>query len=347
MDRNLTSGPRIYRLIVLLILISLFLSACIPQPGAAQPETPAPEVPQIVATPQPTPTATPEPVIDRLVLVMEQPQAQVEQLLGSLAQQNEMELEVLTELSAPDIQPHWRVIVLLPAPGNIGELTAAAPGVQFVTSSDGELPESANLSVIQVKPEHVAFAAGYIGAVITPDWRLAGLLPADTELGERLADAFRNGVHFYCGLCRSLYPPFVRWPLVSMLPAGSDDAAWQTAVAELKPSVVHGMYLDGRIGSPELVAWLAANNIILFGGETPPAENLPDWAVTIRPDLTGALAELMPDVIAGNGGQVVNARLMLADINPDILSPGRQRLVEIMLDTLSAGYIEPFTVPLE
>ncbi|HSV85312.1 MAG TPA: hypothetical protein VLH85_01980 [Levilinea sp.] len=347
MKCNLSSGRPIYRQFVLLILFSLFFSACTPPPGAAQRETPVPEVTQVVQTPQPVDTPTPEPETDRLVLVMGQPRSQVEEQLRDLAHQNEMELEVLSEIQALDIQPHWKVIVLLPAPGNLGELTAAAPGVQFVTSSDADLPASPNLSVIHIRPEHAAFAAGYIGAVITPDWRIAGLLPADTAMGDRLGEAFRNGVNFYCGLCRSIYPPFVRWPLISMLPAGSEDSAWLAAVAELEPSIVHGMYLDERAGSIQLVEGLAAKNIILFGGETPPANILPRWAVTIRPELSSALAEIMPGVITGSGGQVVNAGLELVDINASLLSPGRQRLVEVMLDNLSAGYIEPFTIPLE
>jgi hypothetical protein len=345
MHRITISGPRTCRLISLLILLGLVLAACSPPPTAAQPETPAPVVMEATQTPQPVDTATPEPEADRLILVMDQPQPQVENFLYDLAEENQMELEVRSAVQSQDFQVNWKVVVLLPAPGDISALAEAGPDIQFVVSSDVDLPEAANLTVIRSRPEHLAFAAGYIGAVITPDWRIAGLLPGDTALGDRLAEAFQNGGHYYCGLCRTLYAPFVRWPLTSVLPAASDDAAWQAAVTELEPSIIYGMYIDPRVGSGQLVDWLAGKNFILLGGETPPADLLPRWAVTLRPEVLSALNELMPAVISGSGGQVIDAGLKMVDINSRLLSPGRQRMIETMLDDLSSGFIEPFAVP--
>jgi hypothetical protein len=344
MYRISAAGLRIDRLFTFLILISLLLTACTPAPTAAVPGTPVPETPIQTETIQPVETATPEPELDRVILVANQPQPEAESLLQDLAQQNGMQLEVLAGIQPEDIQSNWKIMVFLPAPENISQWTAAGPGTQFVVSSDAELPATPNLSVIRSLPEHLAFAAGYIGAAITPDWRIAGLLPSDTALGENLPDAFQNGGYYYCGLCRTLYAPFVRWPVTGTLPTGSDLAAWQSAVAELEPSVVYGMYIDARIGSTELVNWLSGKDIVLLGGETPPAEVLPRWAVTIRPDIIPALENLMPTILEGSGGQVVSANLELIDINPRLLSPGRLRLIETMLDDLAAGMIEPFTI---
>jgi len=347
MDRISTARPRIDLLLLLLIAISLLMTACAAPPTAAQPEAPAPEVTQTDPVLEPPATPTPEPEIGRLILVMDPPDQKIDSLLRELARENQMELEVRTEVQPQDIQPTWKVVVLLPAPQNLTALVESAPGVQFVVSSDSDLPVSNNLSILRSRAEHLAFAAGYIGAVITPDWRIAGLFPQDSALGDRLGEAFQNGVHYYCGLCRTLYAPFVRWPLIGMLPASSDDAAWQAAVAELEPSIVYGMYVDSRVGSVQFLEWLAAKNIVLFGGQTPPSDVLPRWAVTLRPQTTAALSEIMPAVIAGSGGQQVNAGLEMADINERLLSPGRQRMIEDMLEDLMGGFIEPFNVPLE
>jgi hypothetical protein len=148
--------------------------------------------------------------------------------------------------------------------------------------------------------------------------------------------------------CAAQYlPHFVRWPLTGALPLGSSDEAWQAVVAELEPSIVYGLYIDPRAGTPELVNWLSNKNLVLIGGATPPAEVLPKWAVTIRPELLSGLTEIMPGVLSGTGGQVVNAALELTDLNEGLLSPGRQRLIEAMLEDLAAGAIEPFTLPME
>jgi hypothetical protein len=43
----------------------------------------------------------------------------------------------------------------------------------------------------------------------------------------------------------------------------------------------------------------------------------------------------------------VNAQLQLADINPDLFSPGRQRLVQQTMSDLQVGLIDPLSVPLQ
>jgi hypothetical protein len=343
MHRFLASRQQTIPIVPFLILISLLLAACTPPPAVALLATDTPEAVVDTQTPQPLDTATPEPELDRIVFVSNQVQPQIENLLQDLAEQNGMVLEVLSEIQPQDIQSTWKVVVMLPAPENINEWTSAAAGTQFVVSSDADLPSAPNLSVIHSRPEHLAFAAGYIGAVITPDWRIAGLLPADTALADDLMDAFQNGGYYYCGLCRTMFAPFVRWPLVSSLPVNSDDTAWQASVTEIEPSVVYGIYVDPRVGSTQLLSWLSEKNIVMLGGETPPADVLPRWAVTIRPEFQTSLSEIIPSVLTGSGGQLVNAGLELVDINPRLLSPGRQRLIETMLADLNAGYIYPFT----
>jgi hypothetical protein len=332
-----------HRTILILPFLILLLVACTPPPTAALLSTDTPESIIDTQTPQPVDTATPVPEMDRIVFVSNQAQPSIENALQDLAEQNGMVLEVLSEVQPQEIQSTWKIMVMLPAPDNINEWTSAAAGTHFVVSSDVDLQSAPNLSVIRSRPEHQAFAAGFIGAVITPDWRIAGLLPANTVLADGLVDAFQNGGYYYCGLCRTLYAPFARWPQSSSLPASSDDAAWRAAYAQLEPSIVYGIYFDPHINAPELMNALAEKNLVLLGGVTPPAEILPRWAVTIRPEFQSSLSEIMPSVLTGSGGQVVNAGLELIDINPRLLSPGRQRLIEAMLADLNAGFIDPFT----
>jgi hypothetical protein len=52
-----------------------------------------------------------------------------------------------------------------------------------------------------------------------------------------------------------------------------------------------------------------------------------------------AIQKAWPDLLSGNGGQNVLSPLGLADVDPVFLSPGRQRLVEGVLDDLQAGRI--------
>ena len=45
------------------------------------------------------------------------------------------------------------------------------------------------------------------------------------------------------------------------------------------------------------------------------------------------------------GGQNLSTPLFLTDINPDLLSEGKQRLVEEVLSDLQAGFIDPDVSP--
>jgi hypothetical protein len=69
------------------------------------------------------------------------------------------------------------------------------------------------------------------------------------------------------------------------------------------------------------------------------------WVMTIRPDELKAIQKAWPDLVAGRGGQNVPSPLGLADIDPNLLSPGKQRLVEQVLDDLQAGRIATGVAP--
>jgi hypothetical protein len=72
--------------------------------------------------------------------------------------------------------------------------------------------------------------------------------------------------------------------------------------------------------------------------------SLPDprpsgWVMTVRPDEIKAIQNAWPSLVAGQGGLNVQSPLGLADVDPSLLSPGKQRLVEQTLDDLLAGRI--------
>ena len=52
------------------------------------------------------------------------------------------------------------------------------------------------------------------------------------------------------------------------------------------------------------------------------------------------MTELLPGLLNGEGSVVVELPLGFTAVNPDLFSPGRQRLTEIMLADLLAGFID-------
>ena len=59
----------------------------------------------------------------------------------------------------------------------------------------------------------------------------------------------------------------------------------------------------------------------------------------IQADPVKAIQSAWPELLAGRGGQTIPSPLGLADIDPAYLSPGKQLLVERVLDGLQAGRI--------
>ena len=214
-------------------------------------------------------------------------------------------------------------------------------------SRDRDLPSVSNLSVVRVRNEYKSFLAGYLMELIAPDRRAAALLPSDTSLGMALEETFKNGGYYYCGICNTYYSPYVSFPLVTSLPASTDMGTWLYAADEMMKNYVYAMYIAPEIANGDLLYSLAMKGLILVGGNTPPAELRERWAGTIYLDIPTPLAELLQSVAAGQGGTVIDAPIQLKDVNPDLLSLGRQRLMESTAEDLYKGLIYPFTPPLE
>jgi len=335
------------RLFCLSGLLVLLLAGCAALSPAPEP-TPTPLPPSAT----PPPTATPEPTrpTGRVILVapasVSATEAQaVQATVGELAGSAGLTLDARPELQPADLSADVRLAVLLSTPANLADLLAAAPGTQFIVISGTDLNPAANLSVIRPRLEQQAFLAGYLAVLAASDRRAAGLLPADGPLGAGLQQPFENGGYYYCGRCVPVYAPMVSFPLVANLPAASDAAAWQAAVDTLNQSLIEVIYVAPEAASADLLTALAAKNFILLGGQTPPEQVRSRWMATIEIDTLSALRNLWPRALAGQGGQVINAVPQIKDLNEQFVSPGRQRLIENVVEQLNSGMVAPFSPP--
>jgi basic membrane lipoprotein Med (substrate-binding protein (PBP1-ABC) superfamily) len=343
------SRPLLFVIRLVTLLVLLLASGC----GAP---TAAPTVvPPAAATPE-SPTAAPVPVepsptadTPRVILVAPGGGGGLGQaaktVLDELAAKDGLAVVPVEALNPGDLTPALRVVVLLGAPPNLDQLLQAGAGTQFVVVAQGELAQQApNLSLIAGRADHVAFLAGYLSALVSSDWRAAGLLPSDGPLGEGLQEAYLNGARYWCGRCIPLGPPVALFPLAASLPAGSDPNAWNAAVAELQKKVLDVVYVSPEASSPELLASLAQQGLRIIGSGAPPPEVQPQWIATIGVDPVESLRALWPDLLAGNGGQRVAARITVSEIQTRWLSAGRQRLLAEMRENLAKGLINPGTV---
>jgi hypothetical protein len=347
----MTRTRKVFYLTGIFLLLLLTLISCVPKPAESA-STP-PSVTDLPAnetiTPPATPTATPQP--GKVILIasdLSTAQAQSAQaLLTELASGSGLTLETKTSLQVNEITPEWRIVVLLNMDDNLAMALAAAPQVQFVVLSPYDIVLTNNLSVIRIQPESQAFLAGYLAILIASDWRAGALLPSNEPDGSVLEAAFINGGQYFCGICNPYYAPLVRFPISARLPANSDAATWAAAVEQLHAYLVYVIYVDPLVSLPDLLLSLAQQGYILIGGQTPPDELRPIWAATITQDLASPLRDLWENLLAGQGGLTVTASIQITDINPDLFSQGKQRLVNELIEKMDAGLVYPGEVPLQ
>lgn len=298
------------------------------------------------ATAAPLPTVTPLPP---LVVLLAPPEVDpaltdaLQPLVTELTEQAGMRFQVRPALSQADLGADVQLVVVLPPDPGVADLVSAAPETQFLVIGIPDLEPAANLSLIGAqgeRPDQLGFLAGYIAAAITPDWRVA-IVSEDTATGEAARLGFINGVTFFCGLCRPAYPPFPipGYPLYVELPLESGEADWQAAATYFRTWFVQTAFVYPE-ANPALLAILAQSDVNLIGVGTPPDGLQEQWVASIGEDApVQAVESLLPGLLAREGAANVDLPLVITAANPELFSPGRQRLVAKMLADLLAGYI--------
>jgi hypothetical protein len=266
-------------------------------------------------------------------------------LLTGLAEQAGLGFEVRTSLDAAELGNVHIVVALPPATG-LAELAAEAQGTQFLAFGFQELQPAKNLSVITSpagRPDQLGFLAGYLAAVITEDWRVGVVSEAGTAVGKAASLGFRNGVTYFCGLCLPVYPPFPNrgYPVQVDLPEGAGVADWQAAIDTLATWQVETVFVYPAVADDQLLADLTGAEINLVVAGPPAATWREHWVASLgSQDPLQSLPGLWAKLLVGEGGEEVSLPLSLTGANPDLLSPGRQHLVETMLADLLAGFID-------
>jgi len=322
------------KFITTLILTSLFLglaSAC-----GAQDNTPIPEPTPTIEV-MPTPTMAPE----RAVLIADTATdawtlEQATAALQELTYNSGLEFEIRSTINASEITPDIKVLVFLQHPENLGSLSNAAPGTQFIVISDQEWTPSANVNIIRSDTNHQVFMAGYAAVMLSDNFRGAGLLTVEEP---ELKTAFVIGAKFFCGLCNSLVYPLNVYPVYKELPSTSQPSEWLAGFNELALSTIQYLYIPPQAYSADLFNALAPSGIRLVGIISPPAEAAPMWAGTLKSDGFVPLRTIWDDVLQGIGGKTVYASLQLTDTQTGFIGEGKQKLINSVIEEMQAGRI--------
>jgi hypothetical protein len=308
---------------------------------------PAPAKTQPPATPSPIPAA------DRVVLVATADSDPVivqdaETILRELAASSSLEFEKREQVIANEITRDIKVLIFLNQPDNLGSLATGAPGTQFVAITNKDWNPGPNVTVIRKRDDHAAFMAGYLAALLAPNYRVGALLIAEDPAA---GQAFVNGVYYYCGFCASVIYPLNKYPVISTQPTASPAAVWQAGFDAINASKINVLYVTKEAASPELLTYLASLDVAMIGNQTPSAEGKAKWVATLYADGITPIREIWADLLAGKGGKVMNAALKIADnqyvtVGDGLvwLSQGKMDYAQKTMDLLQDNFINPLPV---
>ena len=332
------------RFFTILVVLALLLPAC----GSNEP--PVTSTPVQTDTPVIPPTLTATPVVPLAILVLPadfdpELSSQYQKTVYDLAQASGLRFQVRNGLTAADLtEPGLRIVIVFPPDPGLATLAASAPQVQFLAINIPGMTAGGNLSVLggNSQTDIAAFVAGYTAAMLTNDYSIGMMMPKDNADALRALNAYATGRTFLCGLCRPFY--YLPWgfPQFIEIPAEEDKANYDAyADILIQQYKVGTLFLYPDISIPELYEYVGTTGVYMIG--TIPPEPIPaGWVMTIQPDVVKAIQNAWPQLVAGQGGVTVQSPLGLGDVDPGILSPGKQLEVQKLLDEVQAGRVSIF-----
>lgn len=337
---------KLTQIILPLLLLTLFLGSC----GVE--ETPAPtQTPTLIPTI--TPTATQSSPLAILVLPADMNQDEsnrYQTTVYNLAQAAGYRFQVRNTLTTADLDPSLKIAVILPPDPGILALASAAPQAQFLAVGVPGITPGGNVSVIgsQSRPDLVGFIFGYISAMITTeyDYRIGMIAPQGDPNAQIAFAAFKNGMTYYCGLCPKqflyfdIYGNDLQYPQYMEIPASEKLENYPAYARILKGErKVAMVYIYPTIATADLLNTAGTEGMISIGDMIPEPRPL-YWAASLQPDIFKAIEAAWPDLLAGRGGLMVSPPFALSNIDPNLLTPGKQQNAEQVLVDLLAGRID-------
>ena len=335
---------------LLIALLSLLLGGC---GMLSSEETPAPQLP---GTPTNIPTGTPADTTTPLApvgVLLSGPDVDPvlrEELAPMITEDLKAEglrFQQLQTMKPEDFQEEeYRLVVVLPPYPELTALAASAPEVKFLAVGFRELQPAANLSVLRPDQSDYGvqgFIAGYIAAVITPDWRVGAVGLDENEKALAAREGFVVGAKYFCGLCNPKYAPTgvnYLYPKYVDLPPEASQLDITANVKLLLDRAVQTFYITPGAGDPVIYDMLIEGEARIIGPGSDFREEYRDhWVASLEYDLTAAYQDSWPEFLGGEVGEEFVPPLLINDVNQELLSPGKLLAVEDLLTEVSAGYI--------
>ena len=225
------------------------------------------------------------------------------------------------------------------------EQAAAHPEIQFIFVGATAETAAGNISLVNNRPQDLAFMAGYLATLAAEDWRSGGLLASNAISIDALGDAFINGGQYVCGNCTPNYPPFMNYPVYQDVSGKTTavDLEGDTTAINLKK--VDTVFVTISADIPEVLEALDSASVKIIGDNSMSA-NAARYAAILSYDALSPLGEMLPKLLEGQGAQTAVSKVVLAAVNDSKkISPAKQGLFATTAVALAEGWIIPLSIP--
>ena len=335
---------RVKQILILMLIMALLAACAGNNSGEVQPPT-------VIPSQTPPPTATTIPTLSTplalLILPVDMDKATsdlYQKTVYDLAFASGFRFQVRNGITPEDLaDPNLKVVIALPPDPGVVNYAATVPNVQFLAVNIPNVTAGGNVSVLapNTQVELPAFLAGYTLAMLIEEYHIGMVIPQGDVDAQRAFIAFSNGMKYYCGLCQTIYLSLIGYPTYIEIPSTEDPSKYGSyANVLINDRDVDGLYIYPSLASDDFLSYVGTQGVYLTGVNSP--EPRPGgWVMTITPDTIKAIQAAWPQLIAGQGGQNVQSPLGIADVDPGILTEGKLRLVNQVLDDLINGRILP------
>ncbi len=308
----------------------LMLDAWLSTPSPILKRTATPLIPPTQNLPTQSPT------ISQVLLIGQDPI--ISPIITDLAKQSNYFAEEKESFAESDLSPEINLVVFLSLPSDINliEIAQNHADTHFMIINDNEmidLPNVLTVSISQLQTNQIDFLAGYVAAIVTPEWRIGIIYDAATGSDKY----FSAGARYFCGLCRPVTPPFLQFPLTQGLQSSAD---WKSAADEMINNQVSTVYITSNIDNQDLFSYLAKAGIHIIASKPVPQGLEDNWVVSLLSlDPGETLKSIWTDNIMGKWSNDLIKSSIFQNINPKIFTIGKQILAEKFLGELSSGSI--------
>lgn len=316
------------------------------------------EIPDLILTASPTekatefiPSLTPSPRVETVILITTQEVdtftvSQIQESLERLIADSEYELVIKQDLSGI-LTDDVHVVVVVGEAVDVNGLALDYPDVSFVAVDNAGAIPAENVSVIGIPDtdqRQRAFMAGYLAALISDDYKVAALVPAEVEITEPALESFVVGVRFFCGICQPKYPPYQSFPQWETISVDYSPELLQQILDNFVNIGVEVLFLHGDLVSPTILTAIGEKGIRVVSDQSA-GTTVNNYAGTVLSNPAPVLESMWEDILEGNNGIYKAAAVELVDRNSGLVTDGRYQLFLEMAADLQAGLVYPEAVP--